>query len=133
MKAMKRLEEAEKKVRGAPKWLKDRRAALAKRPPAPVERVRAQWAASASLENRLGTFAPTTHWNDDEKVLYITLETKQTGAVLHHAPIPSDESNEAKWGRQILEEIHRMYLEHLKKHGACEIRLIHRRYDGEIV
>jgi hypothetical protein len=121
------------KVIGAPQWLKDRKAALAKRPPPTVERVRAQWKASAEHAIMLGTFAPTTHWNDAEKVLYITLETKQMVAVLHHAPIPSDESKEAKWGRRILEEIHRMYLEHVKKHGACEIRLIPRRYDGEIV
>ena len=127
------LKEEAEKVIGAPQWLKDRKAALAKRPPPTVERVRAQWKASAEHALLLGTFAPTTHWNDDERVLYITLETKQMVAVLHHAPIPSDESKEANWGRRILEEIHRMYLEHIKKHGACEIRLIHRRYDGEIV
>jgi hypothetical protein len=86
-----------------------------------------------SSSDLLGTFTPTTHWRDDEKALYVTLETKQMIAVLHHAPIPFDESKEAKWGRRILEEIHRMYLEHVKKYGACEVRIIHRRYDGEIV
>lgn len=81
----------------------------------------------------LGTFSPTCHWRDDEKALYVTLNTKQIVAVLHHAPIPCDQSPEARWGRKILEELHRMYLEHVKKHGACEVRIILRRYDGEIV
>lgn len=85
---------------------------------------------AVASKDLLGTFSPTCTWDDNSKVLTVILEQKQLIACLHHAPIPSDDSPEAKWGRKILEEIHQLYLHRYQKHGSCEVRITQRHYDG---
>jgi hypothetical protein len=73
--------------------------------------------------------SPTCHYDTETKTLWVILELNQIRA-LALAGIPSDNSADAMIGRGLLKEIDELHDQHTEKHGACEVRIIQRRYDG---
>lgn len=81
----------------------------------------------------VGTIAPTCHFDEASKDIVVALEAKQMTAITNKASNPRDHSAAARWGRCILRRIGARYLECCQMYGACEVRIVRRRYDGEPV
>lgn len=81
----------------------------------------------------VGNFTPTMFWDEKELVLTVVLEREQFISVSIKASRPFDNSNEAIWGRKILQEIHAEYLKRLETDGSCTVKIVPRKYDGGVV
>jgi hypothetical protein len=82
---------------------------------------------------QVGTIAPTCHFDEAAKAIIVVLELKQMTAITNRASNPGDQSAAARWGRRLLKEMGARYRECCRTQGACELRIIRRRYDGEPV
>lgn len=74
---------------------------------------------------------PTSHFDKETKTFLFHMEQGQVRA-LFQANLQED-TEEARFGRELLNEIKKLYEEAVKKHGAIGIRIIPRKYDGEPV
>lgn len=81
-----------------------------------------------------GTLANPMITTIDRDVINISVEQKHLTAILGSAPIPSDDSEEAQWGREFLQEIHKFKTAKEEETGLRYVIHFHpRRYDGEIL
>lgn len=72
---------------------------------------------------------PTYVFVPDTKILHVHLDNAQFEAV-KCANLPSDESEEAKYGRSLLREMRNLHDQYAWEFGSCEIRCYLRSYDG---
>jgi hypothetical protein len=80
-----------------------------------------------------GTFAPTWYYDHEQEAVVVVVETKQMIALTRNASNPADDSEAARWGRSLLQQIAKIYEAQCQKNGPCEVRLARRRYDSEPV